>query len=75
MKKNPEHPFVDIIDKETCAKFQQKILKSVVAGFFNLFNFSNKLTGFSELIKLCLNLGIGFFITWLVLSNYERISP
>ena len=23
-KKNPEHPFVDIIKFETCAKFQQK---------------------------------------------------
>ena len=26
IKKNPEHPFVDIVKYETCAKIQQKIL-------------------------------------------------
>ena len=31
-KKNPEHPFVDIIKYKTCAKFQQKILNSMVVG-------------------------------------------
>ena len=30
--KNPEHPFVDLGKKEMCAKFQQKILNSMVVG-------------------------------------------
>ena len=31
-KKNPTHPFVEIGKKGTRAKFQQKLLKSVVVG-------------------------------------------
>ena len=31
-KKNPTHPFVDIRTRETCAKFQQKILNPTVVG-------------------------------------------
>ena len=31
-KKNPEHPFVDIGEKEKCATSQQKILNSMVVG-------------------------------------------
>ena len=31
-KRNPEHPFVDVGKKETCVKFQQKILNSMVVG-------------------------------------------
>ena len=30
---------------------------------------------FLEIIEVCLNLGIGFCITWLVLPNYKKISP
>ena len=30
--KNPEHPFVDSGKQERCAKFQHKILNSMVAG-------------------------------------------
>ena len=45
-KKNTEHPFVDIGKQETCAKFQQKILNSMVVGTRQLetevFNFSDK---------------------------------
>ena len=29
---------------------------------------------FLEIIEICLNLGIGFYITWLVLPNYKKIS-
>ena len=32
-------------------------------------------TGFVEVIDLCLNLGVRFCITWLVLQNYKKISP
>ena len=32
IKKNPTHPFVDITKYKTCAKFQQKILNSMVVG-------------------------------------------
>ena len=32
-------------------------------------------SGFLEIIEVCLNLGIRFCITWLVLPNYEKINP
>ena len=38
-----------------------------------MFNFSGE-PGFSEIIKLCLNFGIEFCITWLVLPNYKKKS-
>ena len=37
--------------------------------------FRQKNPGFLEIIDLCLNLGIGFRITWLILPNYKEISP
>ena len=37
-----------------------------------VFNFSAKKPGFLEIIKVCLNAGIRFFITWL-LPNYKKI--
>ena len=48
-----------------------------------VFNFSDKNPGFLEIIPgfleiiiyLCLNLGIRFCITWLVLPNYKKVSP
>ena len=30
---------------------------------------------FGQKIEVCLNLGIGFCITWLVLPNYKQIGP
>ena len=32
-------------------------------------------TGFLEIIEVCVNLGIGFCIIWLVLPNYKKTSP
>ena len=58
-----------------CAKFQQKILNSMVVGARQIFNFSDKKPGFLEIIEVCLNLGIGFCITWLVLPTYKKVSP
>ena len=55
-----------------CAKFQQKILNSMVVGARQSFNFSVKKPGFLEIVEVCLNLGIGFCITWLVLPNYKK---
>ena len=56
-----------------CAKFQQKILNSMVAcQSFQFFRQKNLVFGN---IELCLNLGIGFCIAWLVLPNYKEISP
>ena len=37
--------------------------------------FRQKKPGFLEIIEVCLNLGIGFCITWLLLTNYKKISP
>ena len=54
-----------------CAKFKQEILKSVVVGAPQSFQFfRQKKTGFLEIIEVCLNFGIRFCITWLVLLNY-----
>ena len=38
-KKNPEYSFLNIIKKKTCAKFQQKILNSMVVGARQSFQF------------------------------------
>ena len=46
----------------------------MAVGAGQSFQFSDKWSGFSEIIELCLNLGVGFCITWLVLSNYKKIS-
>ena len=40
-----------------------------------VFKFSEKIPGFSKRIELCLNFCLGFCITELVLSNYNKISP
>ena len=37
-------------------------------------NFSDKKPGFLKIIEVCLNLGIGFYITWLVLLNSDLPS-
>ena len=47
-KKNPAHSFVDIGKWETCAKFQQKILNSMVAGARQNFQFFKQKTWFLE---------------------------
>ena len=46
IKKNPEHPFVDIGKTEKCATFQQKILNSMVVGARHSFQFFRKITWF-----------------------------
>ena len=38
-------------------------------------NFSEKQPGFSEIIQICLNLGLEFWIARLVLPNYKKITP
>ena len=45
-QKNPEHSFVDIGKMETCAKFQQKILSSMVVGARQNFQFFREITWF-----------------------------
>ena len=41
-KKHPEHPFVDIGKLKTCARFQLKILSSLVVEARQSFIFSDK---------------------------------
>ena len=38
-----------------------------------VFNFSDKKSGLLEIIEVCLNLGIGFCITWLVLPKHKKL--
>ena len=40
-----------------------------------MFNFSDKKSGFLEIIDVYLNLRVGFCITWLVLPNYKKNYP
>ena len=63
IKENPGEPFVNIGKTEMCAKFQQKMLNSIVVGARQNFNFSEKQPGFSETKELCFNLSTGFCIT------------
>ena len=42
----------------------------MVVGLRQSFQFSDKKPGFLGIIEVCLNLGIGFCITWLVLPNF-----
>ena len=62
-KKNPEHSFVDIGKYETCAKFQQKILNSVVAGARQSFQFFRQKTWFLENNRALSKFYMGFRIT------------
>ena len=48
IKKNPEHTFVDIGEQETCARFQQKLLNSMVVGARQSFQFFKQKTWFLE---------------------------
>ena len=45
-KKNPEHPFVEIVKWETCAKFHQKILNFLVVGARQSFQFFKQIAWF-----------------------------
>ena len=45
-KKNLEHPFLDIIRQKTCAKFQQKILNSLVVRGHQSFQIFRQKTWF-----------------------------
>ena len=45
-KKSLERPFVDIGKQKTCAKFQQKILNSMIVGSRQNFQFSRQITCF-----------------------------
>ena len=50
-KKSPTHPFVDIGKKETCAKFQQKLLNCRVVGARQSFQIFWQNTLFLENIR------------------------
>ena len=45
-KKNLEHPLVDIVKHETCAKFQQKTLNFTVIEACQRFQFFRQITWF-----------------------------
>ena len=44
----------------------------MVIGARQSFQFFTQKPGFLEIIEVCLNLGIKFCITWLVLLNYKK---
>ena len=62
-KKNPTHAFVDIGEKGTCAKFQLKLLKSMVVWVRQIFQFFRQNTWFPENNRALSKFCIGFSIT------------
>ena len=44
----------------------------MVVGAHQSFQFFKQRPGFLEIIEVCLDLGIGFCMTWLVLPNYKK---
>ena len=74
IKKSSEHSFVDSGKKETCAKFQQKILNSMVVGVSQSFQIFRQKTWFLEDDRVLSKLLYGLSY-YLVLSNHNKISP
>ena len=72
---NPWTPFFRYWKVGKVCKVSQKILKSIVVGAHQSFQFSHKIPGFLKTIELCLNFCREFCFTLLVLSNYNKISP
>ena len=66
--------FVDYQVENVCkiSAKNSKLYGSWKSSNFSIFQ--TKKPGFLEIIEVCLKLGIGFCITWLVLPNYEKIS-
>ena len=54
-KKIPEHPFVEIVKSETCARYQLKMFNSVVLRARKSFKFFSNKPGFSKTTEFCLN--------------------
>ena len=72
-KKNPKHSFADIGKKKTCAKFKQKILKSMVVRARQNFQFFRQKTWFLENNRDLSKFLYGIF-HYLVSSNHDKIS-
>ena len=49
-----------------------QFLRQKKTGFLEIIHLC---LNFLEIIDLCLNLGFWIYITWLVLPNYNEISP
>ena len=47
----------------------------MAVGASQSYQFFRQKPGFLEIIEVCLNLGIGFCITWLALPTYKKITP
>ena len=73
-KKNPKDPFADITKYKTGAKFQHKILNSMVVGARQSFQLSTHKTWFLGNDEGLSLFRFRFYITWFVLPNYENIS-
>ena len=57
-----------------CARFRRKILNFILVGACqNSQFFSNKQLGILEIVQICLNLGIKFYMTWSELLKYKKI--
>ena len=73
-KKNPKDPFADITKYKTGAKFQHKILNSMVVGARQSFQLSTHKTWFLGNDEGLSLFRFRFYITWFVLPNYENTS-
>ena len=69
-QKKSQTPFCSNYWVGNVCKISAKNIK--LCGSWSSSKFSIFQTGFSEIIELCLNLGIEFCITWLVLLNCKK---
>ena len=67
-------PFCRYHQVENVYKISAKNIKLYGGWSSSNFQFFRQKPGFLEIIEDCLNLGIGFCITWLVLLTYKKIS-
>ena len=74
-KKSPSTLFQSLLSRKRMQNFNQKYYILWQLELVKIFNFSDKKTWFLEIIDIYFNLGKGFCTAWLVLPNYEEMSP
>ena len=74
-EKTPTDPFVYIGKKETCAKFQQKILNCRVVGAHQSFQIFRQNASFLVNNKALSKFLRGILHYLICISNYNKISP
>ena len=64
-----------LVNKRRVQSFSKKYSTLSLLELVKVLNFSDKILGFSETIEICTYFCMRFCITYLVLSNYNKITP